>query len=193
MTRAAKQATPRELTLDEYMATPETKRRQEVIDGVIVPMPSPSNDHQWVLLNLVLLFSEIVRGSGLGSVLMAPCDLLIRTQPKLRMRQPDLMVFSAARVSPEELRRMRYGEVAPDLAVEIRSASETDAGWAEKLADYASIGVVEVWRVHLEDRSVEVLQLAEGRYERAGLFQEGESAGSVVLAGLIVPVDSIFQ
>jgi Uma2 family endonuclease len=156
-------------------------------------MPAPTNDHQWVLLNLVLLFSEIVRGSGLGSLLMAPCDLLIRTKPKLRMRQPDLMVFSAARVSPEELRRMRYGEVAPDLAVEIRSASEADAGWREKLADYASIGVAEVWRVHLEDRSVEILRLAEGRYERAGLYKEGEAVASVALPGLIVPVDAIFR
>ena len=49
---------------------------------------------------------------------------------------------------------MKYGELAPDLAVEIRSESETAAKWADKLADYAEIGVREVWRVHLEPQVV---------------------------------------
>src|SRR4051812_31394452 len=121
MTRAATQPKSRELTLEEYLATPETMQRQEVIGGVIVTMPSPTIDHHLVLLNLYRYLFEFVSREGLGTIIVAPCDLLIRIQPKLRVRQPDLMYFSSARVSLDDLRRMRYGEVAPDLAVEIRS------------------------------------------------------------------------
>jgi Uma2 family endonuclease len=194
MTHATTQAArPREYTLEEYLATPETMQRHEVIDGVIVIRPGPIFDHQLALTNLFIPLSGFVSAGGFGTVLIAPCDLLIRTQPKLRMRQPVLMYFSAARVSREALRKMKYGELAPDLSVEIRSESETDAKWADKLADYAEIGVREVWRVHLETRSVEVLALDAGQYAPVGLFGMGEVVRSPVLPGFELPVETIFE
>ena len=66
--------------------------------------------------------------------------------------------------------------MAPDLAIEIRSEEETEASWAEKLADHASIQVPEVWRVFLEIDSVEVLVLNAGRYERIKHHDEAPDA-----------------
>ncbi len=143
-------------------------------------------------MNIYRPLFDFVSAGGLGTILVAPCDLLIRKLPKLRMRQPDLMFFGTARASQEQLKRMRYGEVAPDLAVEVRSESETAASWAEKLADYASIGVREVWRVHPESQSVEVLSLDAGRYVAAGRYGMGEVVRSPVLPGFELPVATIF-
>jgi hypothetical protein len=41
--------TNRELSFDDYLATPETKRRHEVIDGFIAMSPSPTFRHHLLL------------------------------------------------------------------------------------------------------------------------------------------------
>lgn len=181
------------LTFEGYMALPETLRRQEVLDGVIVMSPAPTFEHQWVLGNLYRTLFDFVSTRALGAVALAPFDILIRKHPRLRTRQPDLVFFSGRRVSLEELKRTRIVEVAPDLAIEIRSEEETEASWAEKLADYTSIQVPEVWRVFLEIDSVEVLALNAGRYERIGPYSKGDAVRSQVLPDLALPVESIFR
>jgi len=61
----------------------------------------------------------------------------------------------------------------PQLVVEVLSPSNTRREREEKLADYASLGVPEVWVFSSKDRTVEVLQLENGRYRSIGVFAEG--------------------
>lgn len=196
MTRTHSRSAPgRELTLEEYLALPEIHGRWEVIDGVIVMAAMPTGGHQWILGNLYRGIFTHVSDHGLGIVFFAPGDVLIRTEPKLRVRQPDLMYFSAERTGfhgLKEIRGLKIFDVAPDLAIEILSPSDTKKRLAEKLADYASIGIPELWLVAPKDETVEVLALREGRYERAGLFRRGEMIISPVLPGLELAVDAVF-
>jgi Uma2 family endonuclease len=194
MTRAISQEeVDRELTFEEYLQTPETNLRHEVIDGMFVMSPSPTVEHQLLLGNLHRLVSEFVARNERGTVIMAPADLLIRKIPKLRVRQPDLMFIASARSSRAELRRVQIIEISPDLAVEILSPSNTTTRWAELSADYASIGVPELWRVDPEAESVEVYSLAEGAYVLASCSEGEDAVHSVVLPGLVLPVRSIFE
>lgn len=181
-----------ELTFEEYLETPETNLRQEVIDGVIVMSPSPSYGHQFLLGDLYHLIREFAARRDLGMVIMAPADLLIRKKPKLRVRQPDLMFIARGRTSRETLEKVHVLEIAPDLAVEILSPSNTAALWSEKLADYASIRVPELWLVEPETRSVEVHTLAEGRYALTRRFGGDDEVQSGVLPGLALPVRLLF-
>jgi Uma2 family endonuclease len=57
--------------------------------------------------------------------------------------------------------------------IEILSPSETRKEITEKLRDYESIGVEEVWLVSPEARTVEVLGLQNGRLERVSVLAEG--------------------
>ena len=57
--------------------------------------------------------------------------------------------------------------------MEVRSPSNTRRERSEKLADYASIGVPEVWAFSPEDRTVEVLYLEDGQYRRHALLTGG--------------------
>jgi len=194
MTRAiSPRVADRELTFEEYLRTPETNLRHEVIDGVIVMSPSPTAEHQWLLGNLYRLLFEHATQNHLGRIILAPADLLIRKVPKLRVRQPDLMFFPSGRLSRGEIKTIQIFEVVPDLAVEILSPSETTSRWAEIFADYASIRVPELWRLDPETESVEVDTLADGRYVPANRFESVDAVHSSVLPELALPVRSIFE
>jgi Uma2 family endonuclease len=66
-----------------------------------------------------------------------------------------------------------YIHSAPQLVIEVLSPSETRKEVVEKLRDYESIGVEEVWLVSPEARTVEVLGLQNGRLERLSLLAVG--------------------
>jgi Uma2 family endonuclease len=193
MTRAITPvSSDRELTFDEYLATPETNSRQEVIDGVIVMSPSPTFRHQLILKKLTRALDDHVDSHNLGTVIPAPADLLIRTRPRLQVRQPDLLFLEIARISYAELTKINILQIAPNLVVEIGSPSDSRARMVEKLADYASIGVPELWLVDPDTESVEIHSLADGQYLLTGRFAKDDDVRSGVLPGLELLVCSIF-
>jgi Uma2 family endonuclease len=141
-------------------------------------------------------FDDYARAKGLGIVLFAPLDIFIRKLPRLRTRQPDLAYWSAGRVggtSGTRFLNAREAGLPPDLVVEILSPDETRRRLASKLVDYASVGIGEVWLVGEQLEAIEVLVLADGHYQRAGLYGRGEAAESRVLAGFTLKVDTLFE
>ena len=69
-----------------------------------------------------------------------------------------------------------YIHSAPELVIEVLSPANTRAERAEKLLDYESLSVPEVWVLSPEAQTVEVLQLREGRLATAALLREGRIA-----------------
>lgn len=61
------------------------------------------------------------------------------------------------------------------------------------MADYVSLGVIQVWLVASGSETVEVLALQDGAYARTGLFGAGDIVKSTVLDGLDLAVDTIFE
>jgi Uma2 family endonuclease len=193
MTRATSTTSQRELTFQEYMATPAVMRRQEVIDGVIVVSPVPTVHHQFILTNVVELISPHVRLHNVGTVIPAPADLVIRKTPKLQVRQPDLMFFSCQRASRETLKKLKIIEITPDIAMEIISPSDRPTRWTGKLADYASVQVPELWRIDSKTETVEIHALVEGRYSLQRRSEAASTVESRFLPGLALPVGALFE
>ena len=81
----------------------------------------------------------------------------------------------------------------PDFAVEILSPGNSRRDIESKLSDYANIGVRECWLVAPQGRTVEALQLEEGEWHRVFLRGIGERVESMVIDGLVLEVDDIFQ
>lgn len=186
----------RELTWEEYQALPETMERYEIIDGVMVMSPAPSEDHQWELSELNDIVRAYAKEHRLGVVLFAPLDIVIRKTPKLQTRQPDLVFFSYERIGGTGRRAFAAAckqGLAPDLAVELLSPDETKRTLKGKLRDYAEIGVREVWIISDQLETVEVLALREGAYARVGLYGTGDTLTSEVLPGFAQPVDRLFD
>ena len=176
------------LTYAEYLESPETKQRYEIVDGKIVMPPSPTSAHQRLLRQTFKLLDKFVSENQLGEVFFAPLDVVIQRAP-LRTRQPDLLFVSNAKSAI-------IGQIiegAPDLVLEILPPSNTRASMEEKLGDYSRLGVSECWLVSPEARNVEVLELAEGTLQRLSICGLGEDVQSGVLLGLALPVGELFE
>ena len=153
--------------LRRVAAHARSRRREEVVNGEIRIMPSPLLKHARIIQRLYNRISRQVDEREV-EVFIAEFDLIIRRAP-LTARVPDLAVFQASTIVE------RDGRVhsAPQLVAEVRSPANTRRERAEKLADYASLGVAEVWAFSPDDRTVEVLYLENGQYRRQARLTEG--------------------
>jgi Uma2 family endonuclease len=193
MTISAQIGPPALLTYDDYLAEPETLKRYEILDGVRVWMTNPSRVHQRIEFRLMQILEAFEVASGRGRMIHAPCDVLIRHDP-LRTRQPDVLFISHERLAqcppPDDPAPLPVG---PELVVEILSPSETSRTVAEKLDDYRSVGVQEVWIVDPVAQTVELVRLTETGSETASMKGRGEEVASEALPGLVASVDRIFS
>jgi Uma2 family endonuclease len=188
-------ATSHEVTYEEFMRMPETHQHVEVVDGVIVVMPGATFKHQIVQGKFFTSLDGYVTRHDLGLVIAAPADVIIRKRPKLQVRQPDVMFFSDLRAgfhAAADPDRLQEEEVKPDLAVEVLSPGQNETPLADKLADYASIQVDEVWFADQAQKSIRVLAREGDGYRLAGEFGPGTRLISRVLPGLDLAVDAIF-
>ncbi len=177
------------LTYDDYLRLPETVQRYEIIDGEIRMSPSPTPVHQRILLRLAMKMATYVQERQLGEIFVAPLDLVVSREP-LRVRQPDLMFVHKDR---SEVIGAHHLEGAPDLVVEVLSPENTRREIQDKLADYARIGVREIWLVSPEAQTVEVLQASShGGLRRLGIWGSGEQVRSEVLPDFPFSVDEVF-
>ena len=179
----------KKLTYEAFLALPETKQRYEVIDGEMFLMsPSPTPEHQRIVLNLSLQLAPFVREHQLGELFVAPLDVLITRAP-LQTRQPDVFFVSNPRraiIGPQQI------EGGPDLIVEILSPSNTRAEMEAKLHDYWMIDVQECWLISPEARTIEVLQRGGEYFERSGLYGMGDTIDSSILPDVHLRLEDVW-
>lgn len=128
---------------------------EELLNGEIVMMSSPSVNHYQISLNIVLAFQTYLKGKtcrafGDGvDVYLTENDRVI----------PDAMI-----VCNKNIIRPDGIHGAPDLVVEVLSPStaKRDIGYKKDL--YEKSGVKEYWIVEPNVRSVEVYHLSDGKY-----------------------------
>ena len=173
---------------------PELHHPYEIIDGEIVPRPTPIPAHQIIGANIFSPLSQYVKTKELGVVLFAPVDIILQRDP-LRTRQPDVLFIHKDNLpgtSLDDLEGLQLLEITPDLVIEVLSPSDTKKVLTGKLTDYQRIGVKECWLVSRETRSVEVLHLSARKSERAGLYGLGETVCSKAITDFRLTVDAIF-
>lgn len=187
----------RPMTYEEYISGPEEMARYDILDGWKVYrlygdnlVPSPTRRHQRVLGRLLGRLQDYEAQTNRGEAIAAPCDVEITYQP-LKCRQPDLLFISQERLDLNA----PYDEYdplapAPELVVEIVSASDTAPVLNAKMSDYQSVQVQEVWVVRPDAQTVEVRTLATGS---SNIFSVGMTVASAFFDGLTVPVDAVFQ
>jgi len=184
----------KKLTFDQWRALPETNRKCEVVDGVLLMPPSPMWEHQWTVWVILSAIQAFLMEHGLGIALMAPCDVLISREP-LRVRQPDILVVNEALsgiTDPADFVGMAFLEKPPLLAVEALSPSNTRRELEERLSDYRSIGIPECWLADFPNRTVTVLRLTPEAAAAVATYGLGDALESEVLPGFSLPVADIF-
>ena len=147
---------------------PEAEGVEEVVRGEIRKMPPNKIIHADVVENLAdLLKAQVDRKTV--QVRVSTFGLVIRRDP-VTTRVPDIAVFIRKNVVEQD----GYIHSAPELVVEVLSPANTRAERSEKLKDYESLGVPEVWVVSPEAQTVEVMLLKEGSLGTAALLREGQ-------------------
>jgi Uma2 family endonuclease len=175
-----------EWTYDDYMKLLDDGRRYEILNGVLLLIPSPKDSHQKTVLRIAHYLLVNVEFAALGQVRMAPEDVILG--PK-NVFQPDVLV-----VLNEHLERLTEAGVmgAPDLTVEVLSPSTALDDRVDKHREYALAGVPEYWMVNPETKVVEVFVLEGKEYRSLGEFGGKDQIPSLVLPGLPVHVEQFF-
>jgi Uma2 family endonuclease len=158
---------PKTVSYEEWLRMPEVEDAiEEVVDGEIQIMPPAKWNHERIVevtrraLESQLDTRRYSFSTGSG--------LIIRKSP-LTTRIPDLAVFELATLDEQD----GYIHSAPQLLVEVLSPANTRRERERKLADYASLGVPEVWVVSPEARTVEVLYLEDGFLRSTAILAQG--------------------
>ena len=172
------------LTYEDYAELPDDER-YELIDGELIPMPSPKEIHQKILKLMTLRFFS-VEARGLGTFYFAPFDVILSST---NVVQPDLIFISSARahiITEDNIRG------APDLLVEILSPSTAGYDRTTKRNLYARHGVGEYWLVDPYAKTITVLLLGADGYDTYAVFGVGDILTSPTLAGFALNLSELF-
>jgi Uma2 family endonuclease len=170
----------------DYFRLPETNQKVELVKGVLIISPAPSDKHQKISLKLSYSFYSYLLKNNVGEVRYSPLDVRLWED---NIRQPDI-----AFMSKEHLDRITdecWG--VPDLVVEILSPSNTETDKEDKFKEYQKAGVLEYWIVDPFNQSIEIFTLENGAYKLFGKWGLGETAKSKLLDGFGISVDDVLK
>jgi len=174
------------MTAAEYRQLPETTQPTELIEGEIIVSPAPTNDHQSIVRQFVLLLCSMLPSE---QVMFAPLDVHLDDETVV---QPDVFWVSGAD-SRCRLGDDGYWYGAPDLVIEVLSPGTARRDKAEKFRLYEKYGVREYWLADPDARYAEVWRRAgeASRFEQQGVYGPDESFESALL-GQVVTLAPIF-
>ncbi len=159
----------------------------ELIDGRVVRMNPIGRSHAHVAANLSMTLNQFVRQHKLGEVLVGKIGIFIQRGPD-RVRAADIAFVSTERLA--QTTESGYLKTAPDLVVEIISPSDRWQDVRDKLEDYFTIGVQQVWIVEPDNRDV----LVYSSITETRKLSEGDTViGEGVLDGFSLPVAELFE
>jgi Uma2 family endonuclease len=174
------------MTADELLRLPDDNMRHELVRGELQTMPPSGAEHGEIILNISGPLHEFVKRKKLGKTYGAETGFIIETQPDTVLA-PDVSFVSKDRIPPS--RPKGFFEGFPDLAVEVRSPSETAKKVQKKVEDWIDAGTSVVWVIDPKTTTVTVHQKSG---EPLVLEMNDELDGGDVVPGFSVPVAEIF-
>jgi Uma2 family endonuclease len=164
----------RQLTLREWVDLPDDVEG-EWEDGWLVEEEVPSIAHELAVTWLIVALHAWLRPRD-GMVLASAFKYAVSEK---RGRIPDVSAFFAPRGPPAEA---RYGEMPPDIAVEVVTdrARDVRRDRVEKVAEYAAFGIPRYWILDPQSRTFEALELVP---DRGYLVAIAASAGKFEVPG----------
>ena len=154
--------------VDVYRLLPEGTRC-EVIFNELIMSPSPSREHQFLLIKLTTLLFSVLEDNHKGVLLSAPFDVYFEQQQSIV--QPDLFVVLAAE---QQIIKKNGVYGVPSLIIEIISTNRL-YDTQRKKALYEKAGVKEYFMIDPENKTTTLLTLTtdgvyEQTYEETGVF-----------------------
>jgi Uma2 family endonuclease len=179
---------PGKITYEAFLAWADEDTRAEWVDGEVVILSPSSDKHQNLAGFLSALLRYFVEAHQSGLVLFAPFQM--KTGPDLPGREPDILF-----IAHEHLDRLKnvYLDGPADLVVEIISPDSRGRDRGEKFYEYEQGGVREYWLLDPLRRQAEFYQRGANGIFHPVLVGEDGIYRSVVLEGLWLKVDWLWQ
>jgi Uma2 family endonuclease len=170
---------------DLIAATDRDDRTYELIDGVLV-RKDMSYEAGFLAVSIAMLLRSFVDPRNLG--LVNGADAALRFFPGL-VRIPDVSYVSWARIPGGRMPKEPIPSLAPDLAVEVLSPSNTPREMARKRHDYFEAGVRLVWIVDPDNQTVDIYNAPDNptRLDASETLDGGD-----VLPGFALPLADLF-
>jgi Uma2 family endonuclease len=166
--------TPPRTIMEVYKMLPEGTLA-EVIENQIYMSPSPSFDHQDILIEIASQLRSHLKGKA--TVIVAPFDIYL--DETKNAVQPDVVVILNS--NKGILNRKGHFHGVPDFVIEILSQGNRDYDLIRKKELYQKFGIQEYWIVDPDTKLVMGFVLQNGQY-----ILKGEETGKITskLAGL---------
>lgn len=142
----------KKLTLAEFLALPVGDVANELIEGQVVTKVSPKRFHAGVQKALLILIDIWAKNRG---HLYSEWAVLLKRNNEDWVLVPDLTYISYNRLAADWIEDTAC-PVAPELVIEIISPGQTFGELSQKATDYLAPGVLRVWIVDCQARSVTV-------------------------------------
>ena len=144
--------TQKKLTLEEFLALPEGDITYEFVDGEVIPKMSPKLFHSRLTKALLRILEQWGQHKGEIAIEWA---LVLTRRVKSWVPTPELLYVSDQRLAPDWMENEAC-PVPPELVIEIISPGQTFGQLAAKARDYLDAGVLRVWVVDSQARSITV-------------------------------------
>lgn len=145
---------PKLLTADDLLRLHSQGVRGELIRGVLIEKMPSGEEHGELAMYIGSLLNVFARPRRLGRVIGSDAGVLLERAPDT-VREPDV-AFISYRKRPRGIRNTRYAQAVPELVVEIRSPGDSAAELDEKARMWIRHGVLIVWAIHPDARTVDV-------------------------------------
>ena len=175
------------MTADDLLKLPRNGHRYELVKGVLKEMSPAAPKHGRIANLIAFLLTQHVRQHNLGVVYAAETGFKLRQNPDT-VRAADAAFIAKERI-PKKGEPEGFWAIAPDLAVEVISPSDSADRIQNKITDWLEAGVRLLWIVYPGTQSVtEYRSLDEIR-----VYTTAETLnGHDVLPGFTCPVSEIF-
>jgi Uma2 family endonuclease len=160
--------------IDIYRMLPEGTRC-EVIFNELSMSPSPSSEHQLLLMDLSAQLYNFLKQTKAGKVIPSPMDVYF--DDKLSVVQPDILV-----ILNEQLDRIKSDGVygAPDMVIEILSPNNRLHDTQKKKALYEKACVPEYFIVGPQNKEVTLFTL-----NKSGFYDQSYQEKSVIKSAIL--------
>ena len=180
-------ATARRLiTADELLKMPDDGKRYELVRGVLIEKMPAGDPHSITVGNVFYELTRYTRSGGLGVTRTGDPGYRLERNPDT-VRAPDVAWFAPGRL-PQGVQG--YPELAPDLAVEVKSPTNSRRELAEKAVMWLNFGSREVWVADPETVTITVYRPG---VDPITLGPDDELKGGEVLPGFSTPGGPLFS
>lgn len=163
-------------------------KRLELVKGELRELTPGGWEHGRICARIARLLDQYAEDVKTGIVLGAESGCILRGGERPTVRAADAAYIRKERL-PQGAVPQRFGEVAPDLVVEVLSPFDTYAEMAEKVSDWLQGGVRTVWVIDPSDQAVSVHRPGQPVQVLRG---EEVLSGDDVLPGFRCKVSEIF-